>query len=197
MDERLLNARNIIFDVGNVLLSFDPAKVVTLLPEDAREPMLRAMFGPEHRWGGFDLGARSNEDIARDIADAAGIPGAKDMVLFVLSHFHETMSPMPLYHMIPDLKAAGKHVYGLTNYPEPSFTLAYEAFPNLRLLEGIVVSSREKLIKPQMEIYRLIADRYGLTPSETLFIDDSAANAEGGAQAGFMTWHYFGGDRIQ
>ncbi|MDO5327571.1 MAG: HAD-IA family hydrolase [Clostridia bacterium] len=196
MDERLQNARNIIFDVGNVLLSFDPAKVITLLPQEVRETMLRAMFGPEHRWGGFDLGARSNEDIAQDIAAAAGIPGAKDMVLFVLSHFHETMGPMPLYHMIPDLKAAGKHLYALTNYPEPSFSLAYEAFPNLRLLEGIVVSSREKLIKPQPEIYRLIADRYRLTPSETLFIDDSASNAEGAAREGFQTWHYFGCDRI-
>lgn len=196
MDERLLRADAIVFDVGNVLLSFDPKKVALLLPQAYREPLFEAMFGPEFRWAKFDLCLTSNEEIADEIAKAANVPGGEEMVLHVLSHFHETMEPLPLYRMIDPLKAMGKRLFALTNYPEPSFTLAVEAFPELKRLEGQIVSSREKIGKPSQEIFRLLASRYFLDPKRTLFIDDVQANVDGAALSGFQTWHYAGEDRL-
>ena len=194
MDERLSGAKNIVFDVGNVLLTFEPEKVSSLLPDEHREALSQAMFGPDWRWAAFDLGAETNEDIAQSVADSARVPGGRDMVLYAFLEFYRTMKPLPLYHMIPELKAAGKKLYALTNYGEPAFSSTCRAFPHLALLDGHVVSAREKLVKPDPAFFSLLLNRYGLVPGETLFIDDAAANAEAAARMGFKVWHYANGD---
>ena len=197
MDGRLTEAEAIVFDVGNVLLGFDPAKVTALLPAEYRDAMLRVMFGPEGLWYGFDLGQESNEAVAERIARAAGVPEAKDHALSLLTRFPDVMDPMPLYGMLADLRAMGKPLYALTNYPEPSFTLTCARFPHLiDQLDGVLVSSREKLAKPSPEFFRLLISRFHLTPDRTLFIDDSAANAAAAAALGFRVWHYAGADRL-
>ena len=196
MDERLLRADAIVFDVGNVLLSFDPTKVVQLLPEEHRDALYHAMFGPVLRWAAFDMGLPSNEEIAREIAEAANVPGGESMVMDILYHFHETMEPLPLYREIATLKAMGKRVFALTNYPEPSFTLAMDAFPMLKEMDGQVVSAREKIGKPSEDIFRLLISRYSLDPGHTLYIDDARANTDAAARCGLQTWHYAGDDRL-
>ena len=198
MDERLARADAIVFDVGNVLLRFDPDRVVTLLPEEHRAALAGVMFGTRHQWGRFDLGAESNEEIALSIASEAGVPGGEGMVLYALYHFHETMDRLPMYSLLPELRKAGKRLFALTNYPEPSFTFACRAFPYLtECLEGAVVSSREKLVKPEPAIFHFLTRKYDLIPSRTLFIDDTAANTDAAAREGFRVWHYAGKDRLQ
>ncbi len=167
-----MKADTIVFDVGNVLLTFEPEKVASLLPEEHREALSGVMFGPALRWAAFDLGTETNEAIAQSVADAAGVPDGRDMVLEAFYGFHRTMNPLPLYHLLPVLKNMGKRLFALTNYGEPAFSSACAAFPNLGLLDGAVVSAREKVCKPDPAIFAVLAERYGLIPSETLFIDD-------------------------
>ena len=90
----------------------------------------------------------------------------------------------------------GKRLLALTNYGEPAFSSACSAYPNLGLLEGAVVSSREKVCKPDPAIFSVLIERYRLIPGETLFIDDSLANAQAAAALGFRAWHYAGEDRM-
>ncbi len=115
MDGRLLRAGAIVFDVGNVLLSFEPEKVALLLPEAHRAALKEALFGPVHRWSEFDLGRKTNEDIAREAAAAAGVPGGEEMILEVLRRFPETMGPLPLYGESGRLKRLGMRLYARTN----------------------------------------------------------------------------------
>ena len=196
MDARLLKTDTIVFDVGNVLLSFDPKKVASLLPGERRDALYGALFGPDWRWAAFDLGVETNEEIAQSVADAAGVANGKDMVLRAFYDFYKTMEPLPLYHLIPRLKSMGKRLYALTNYGEPAFSFTCEAFPNLLLLDGLVVSAREKVCKPDSAIFALLTARYGLNPGEALFIDDSAANVQSAKAAGFRVWHYTGDDAV-
>lgn len=196
MDARLQEADTIVFDVGKVLLTFEPETVASLLPEEHRGALFHAMFGPDCRWAAFDLGAETNEAIAQSMADAAGVPGGKDMVLRAFYDFYKTMRPLPLYQMIPALKSMGKRLFALTNYGEPAFTSTCGAFPHLTLLNGLVVSSRENVCKPDPAIFTLLIERYGVIPAETLFIDDSLPNTRTAAALGFQTWHYAGDDVI-
>ena len=197
MDERLLKAENIVFDVGNVLLSFQGEKVGRLLKKEIRDKLVPVMFGERHLWGEFDKGRESNEDIARRIAREGGEPGAVEDVLHTLYHFPEIMTPLPLYHMLDELRGLGKRLYALTNYPEPSFTFTCERFPSLvDKMDGAVVSAREKVVKPDPAIFRLLMERYRLIPERSLFIDDTPANVEAAAQLGFQTWLYAEEDRI-
>ncbi len=194
MEERLLRASAVVFDVGQVLLTFEPEEVARLLPEKHRDALKEAMFGRIHRWSEFDLGRKPNEVIAAEIAAAAGVTGGAGMVLEALHRFPETMKPLPLYDCIGPLKALGKRLYALTNYAEPSFTLTKEAFPLLKALDGEVVSAREKVCKPEEGIYRILLERYGLDPAGSLYIDDREENVRAGERAGFRVWHYAGRD---
>lgn len=193
MDERFLIAQNIVFDIGGVLLSFCPEKVCTLLPEDIRQDVYNAMFRQEwgqSRWAQFDLGKKSNMEIASDIAAATAHPGCEKHILQLLETFPQTMSPLPLSHLIAELKAMGKRVFALTNYPEPSLTRTVERFAFFRHMDGMVVSSREKVMKPDERIYRILLDRYHLNAEDTLFIDDRLENIRAAEKLGIQGWHY-------
>lgn len=195
MDKRLAKARNIIFDIGNVLLRFYPERMCERMPEGIRNDVYRAMFEPVNgrtKWSEFDLGKRPNEEIARDVAIASGHPDAAEYVLQALEYFPETMHALPLAGEMEGLKKLGKHLYALTNYPEPSLTITMEKFPFFSLLDGYVVSSRVKMMKPDDAIFRLILEKYALNPEETLFIDDSAQNVQAARRAGMEGWHYTG-----
>ncbi|MBQ4639230.1 MAG: HAD family phosphatase [Clostridia bacterium] len=195
MDERLLNAKVIIFDIGNVLLSFDVEKVCRLLPEDIRSDVQHAMFHEKDGsclWAQLDLGARPNEDIVRDIAEASGHPGCEKHIHSLLEDFPKTMEMLPLSHLIPELKKMGKRIFALTNYPEPSLTRTVERFPFFALMDGMVVSSREKTVKPEEKIYRLLMNRYDIRPEEALFIDDRPENIQAAEKLGITGWHYTG-----
>ena len=194
MDERLRRAGTIVFDVGKVLLTFEEEHVAGLLPAAHRAALGEAMFGEVHRWSEFDLGVKPNEQIAGEIARAAGVPDGAEPVLEALVRFPETMLPLPLYGRIGELKAMGKKLYALTNYAEPSFSLTRERFPALKALDGAVVSSREKLCKPDRELYRRLIARFGIDPAEALFIDDREENVRAAASLGFRVWHYAGKD---
>lgn len=196
MDERFTGIETIVFDIGNVLLRFEPEKVCRMFPEGKQEAFYKALFEPRcgmSLWDRMDLGIPENDVIAMEAAAAAGYPGEEKEVLRVMEYFPQTMYPLPLYDQLPELKEKGKHLYALTNYPEPAFTNTLERFENLKLMEGIVVSSREKVKKPDERIFHLITERYALSPEKTLFIDDREDNIAAAQQAGFQTWHYLDG----
>ena len=193
MDERLLQAQVIVFDIGNVLLRFQPEKACLLLPEEIRADVQHAMFdsdGGLSRWAQLDLGVKSNMEIVSEIAAASGHPGCERHILQLLETFPQTMSPLPLSHLIAELKAMGKRVFALTNYPEPSLTRTVERFAFFRHMDGMVVSSREKVMKPDERIYRILLDRYHLNAEDTLFIDDRLENIRAAEKLGIQGWHY-------
>ncbi len=191
MDERLERAKTVVFDVGNVLLRFDPHVIAdALLPEDVREPLYHAMF-KEHRWAEFDEGRRSNRAIALDIAAAAGLPeAAADNVLHVLDHFHECLWELPLVKELPVLKQMGKKLYALTNYPMPAFTYASQRFTFFRLFDGWVVSAVVQQVKPHAAIFETLMNTYHFEAKDALFVDDMAANVATAKELGFETWQY-------
>lgn len=80
--------------------------------------------------------------------------------------------------------------YAITNFGAEKFEVARKSFPFLDGFDGIVVSGRERLIKPDAAIYRLLLDRYGLTASDCLFIDDSLKNVDGARAIGMQAHHF-------
>jgi 2-haloacid dehalogenase len=80
--------------------------------------------------------------------------------------------------------------YAITNFSAEKFEGARKTFPFLDSFDGIVVSGRERLLKPDAAIYNLFLDRQGLKAADCIFIDDSLTNVEG-AQAVGMHGHHF------
>lgn len=117
--------------------------------------------------------------------------GIAEIFRYYIEHYDDALPRMlpGMEELLVDLNIAGYGVWGLTNWSHETFHLAFEKFPQLeRLLKGTVVSGVEKMHKPNADIYQLAEHRFGLTPSHTVFLDDTAKNVAGAQAVG---WHAF------
>ena len=74
---------------------------------------------------------------------------------------------------------------GLTNWSAETIQIAYRRYDFFHLFDGIVVSGEEKLLKPDKRIYKVLLDRYKLTPEQSVFIDDNPGNIKTAQELGF------------
>ena len=81
-------------------------------------------------------------------------------------------------------------LYALTNWSDETFPLALGRYDFLHWFEGILVSGKEKLIKPDPAIYQLLFERFKIEPAKSIFIDDSLKNVEGAKAAGMHAIHF-------
>ena len=86
--------------------------------------------------------------------------------------------------LLKELKASGHRIFGLTNWSSETFYKIEGRYPIFSLLDGKVVSGDVGLLKPDPAIYRLLMDRFGLSPENCVFIDDNPANVHGAEAVG-------------
>lgn len=183
----------VVFDVGNTLMCFEPEDISRrLLGDEYRDRLSHAMFARGHKWwwGCFDEGIYPNETVALNMVREEGLPDecAKE-VLYALDHFHELKRELPLTRALPRLKGSGRRILALTNYATPQIDYCWERFGFFRYFDGRVVSSEEKVTKPDPRIFLILTERYGVDPGKALFVDDTAVNTEAARALGFRVWH--------
>jgi putative hydrolase of the HAD superfamily len=186
---------NVVFDLGAVLLAWEPTRLVQAhLPEHAPTELAAAALGRalfhHDDWMCFDCGTRSLEDAIARMAQRLSLPAARlDQMLGDLG---ERLEPIPVtVELLESLFArrdAGEalRIYYLSNMPSPYARALERRHGFLRRFDGGVFSGDVKFIKPNREIYELLAVRHALDPQQTVFIDDSAANVEAARAFG---WH--------
>lgn len=106
---------------------------------------------------------------------------------FYIEHYGDALPRIlpGMQKLLTDIRKAGLGVWGLTNWSHETFPIAFGKFPQLKeLLDGTVVSGVEKMHKPHADIYELTVSRFGLTPSRSVFFDDTARNVSGARQVG-------------
>lgn len=96
-----------------------------------------------------------------------------------------------------ELKTAGYGVYGLTNWSAETFPIAKERYRVFGLMDGIVMSGEERIAKPDLRIYQLLLDRYGLKAEECVFIDDRKENVVAAHQLGIHGIVFESRDQVQ
>ncbi len=178
--------KNIIFDMGNVLLDYDPEVSLKhfLEKEEDRAIIRRELFGgPEWKLG--DRGDITPEEQFERIA--ARIPKHLHAALQnCIDEWDMCMKPIPGAREFCDyVKEQGYGVYVLSN-ADYKF---YRYFPNFKpfdFFDGIVVSSDIHIIKPAAGIYEYLLDKYQLTAEECLFIDDRPENIAAAEQLGIQ-----------
>ena len=181
----------VVFDVGNVLYGWDPDRFfrVRIADEAARARFIaEADFMAWHE--ALD-GGRAFAEAAHDLCGR--FPEYADLIQAWSDHFGETITgPVPGAHEIVEaLDARGVPLFAITNFSADfwaPFAAREEAF--FSRFRDIVVSGREKLLKPDPAIYRLALARFGLDPPESLFVDDRPINVHA-AEAVGMHGHVF------
>lgn len=176
--------KNIIFDMGNVLLDYDPEVCLRhfIEKEEDRAWIRRELFqGPE--WIEGDLGHLT--DAERFDGVSLRVPERLHRELRqCVDEWHMCMQPVPgAKEFCGYVKEKGCRVYVLSNASN-SFYKYFPRFAPLDYFDGIVVSCDIHIIKPDIRIYQHLLDKYHLLPEECFFIDDVAANVEGAGKAG-------------
>jgi 2-haloacid dehalogenase len=88
-------------------------------------------------------------------------------------------------------------VYGLTNWSDETFPIALERYDFFKVFDGIVVSGREKMIKPDKKFFQLILDRYHLKAENSVFIDDNIKNIRSASEMGFHTIRFESPEKLR
>ena len=91
--------------------------------------------------------------------------------------------------VLNDLKNKDFECYVLSNWSWETFQGMHKEYPFLNKFDGLIISGKEKLIKPDKKIYKLAINRFNLVPEETVFIDDKKENIEAANNLGFLTIH--------
>ena len=184
--------RQVVFDMGNVLIEWDPDKIIARLGitgEDARRLRREVFDGFE--WVSMDRGTMSqDEGLARICRRLPGsLHGAaercvRDWWKGELVHIEGVEA------LIREIRDLGFGLYILSN--ATSFLHDYyHRLPACDCFQGLIVSADWKLLKPQREIYDKLFDEYGLRPEECFFIDDNPLNIDGARCTGMPGTVFF------
>jgi HAD superfamily hydrolase (TIGR01509 family) len=176
--------RNIVFDLGNVLLKYDPKGYLESLgyPKDTVSDLMKLIFhGIE--WKLADQGLLSNDQLIEIYQLKA--PQYYNEINYVMRNWHQLMVLMDESRdLFLEVLDKGYNVYILSNYPEYKFLDMWERTPIFSKAHGSVISYQIKLTKPSKEIYQHLLEKYDLKPEETIFLDDLQENINGAKKVG-------------
>ncbi len=184
--------RNIVFDLGGVLVDFFPERCMETLgfSDAARQSFREKIFGA--LWASCDRIPYEEEEIRALFK--RHVPGFEAEVDRLWDDLSSITYPMP-YSMawLLRLKRRGFRIYILSNYGKCSFAFNEPRYPFLKLADGKLISYEVQKLKPEAEIYRALLMRYGLKAEESVFLDDVPANVEGARKLGFsgIVFHSF------
>lgn len=182
---RTSSISGVIFDLGAVLLDWNPQRVVMNFTEDPTE---REMFHREifrhPDWLEMDQGISSEVEVVERICSRTGISSKR--VERLLSLIRDSLVPIPESHkLLEEAKDRGLKLYCLSNMSVETYERMTELHTFFEVFDGIVISGQEKIMKPDPAIFGLIQSRYRLPARQTLFIDDNADNVRVAKDQGF------------
>ena len=177
---------HIVFDIGKVLIAYDPETPFrSLIPDDAeRQYFLSEICSPV--WNIEQDRGRSWPDAEEQLI--AQYPDRAPHIRAFRENWHHMVGPAidGSVEILRRFIADGHDVTLLTNFASDTFRESQARWSFLNEARGVTVSGEVKLIKPDPAIYQCHASTFGLTPEKTLFIDDSLPNVLAAHSCG---WH--------
>ncbi len=179
--------KNVIFDLGNVLIDFKPIKYIKSLGYDDEKAL--EIFNKTIKdsiWADMDRGIYRDKEsyvkafktkypeIQDDIDKFLGGPWIENVIFPLKDNLK----------MIDLVKEKGLKYYILSNYPKDAFEYTYDMCPFIQNADGMVISYDVLMIKPNKNIYLKLLDKYELKANECLFMDDLDANVDGAKSVG-------------
>lgn len=176
--------KNIVFDMGGVLLDFNPEAFCASLGggADTRRIVFSRMFSTV-TWLQMDRGLLSVEEGAGRILP--GLPPELREACrgFMTGWFHDCARIAGMEALVRRLKAAGHGLYILSNAPD-NYTEFRKYIPAIECFDGESYSCEHGLLKPDPAAYRHFFERFSLRAADCFFVDDMPANVEAALFAG-------------
>ena len=183
--------KNLILDMGNVLIEFRPDRFIVDL--GVTDPEIHALLMREifrsSEWMALDHGDMTEVEALERICTR--LPETLwSMAERLVLHWNEPLHPIPgMAELVRDCKAAGLGVYLLSN-ASVRHKEYWPAVPGSEYFDGVVLSANLKMVKPDPEIYLYVLNTYHLQADECLFVDDMLYNVTGAEAVGIPGFHF-------
>ncbi len=186
-----IDINTLVFDLGGVLIDWNPDYLYTkLIPdEQERKWFLTTVCTPD--WN-------EEQDAGRSLAEAtehlvAKYPGHEASIRAYYDRWTEMLGG-PIHETVEifrELKSRGQlKLYALTNWSAETFPVALEMYEFLHWFDGRLVSGAERIRKPSPEIYQLLINRFGIDPKKAIYVDDNIRNVLPARELGFIGIHF-------
>jgi putative hydrolase of the HAD superfamily len=179
--------RNVIFDLGGVVLEWNPDAILEGYYTDPKErATLKAALFKHPDWLQMDRGTLTEFEALGRLQQRTGRPLAELSGLFdaVRSSLRPKADSVAL---LKSLAQRDVPLYCLSNMPASTFGYLRERHAFWNLFKGIVISGEIKMAKPEREIFEYLLRRYALAAAETVFVDDHAPNIQAAQTLGLHT----------
>ena len=176
--------KNIIFDYGGVLLDWNPHYLYDPYFGNVEKAEWFLNSICTYEWNAqHDNGKPIAEGTAELIAEH---PEWEREIRLYYDDFMKMMGgQIPgMEELVKGLKVKGYRVFGLSNWSVETFALVRPVYPVLNLMEDMVISGVEKVMKPDHRIFELALNRFGIKAEETIFLDDNPANVQAACELG-------------
>jgi HAD superfamily hydrolase (TIGR01509 family) len=178
--------KNIIFDLGNVLISFKPSEYFDKhkYPAAIKATILSDIFGSKE-WLMLDKGEITTPEVIDAIALKSSLK--KEEIAHIFNLRTELMYPLDKnVRMLPELQKQGFRIYYLSNFPSDIFEEVRDGYYFFKYFDGGLISANAKSSKPEKKIYEILLEKYSINPEETLFIDDIEINVMAAEDIGMI-----------
>jgi putative hydrolase of the HAD superfamily len=180
----MVAVRNVIFDLGGVLLEWAPGRILEnfYADTDSRVLMQTALF-KHPDWRAFNRGGITEQQLLDGLAARSGRPPA-ELAGLLDAIRHSLVVKQETVVVLRKLHARGIPLYCLSDMPAPMFAFVRSRYDFFETFRGIVVSGHVRLMKPEREVFEHLLGHFRLVAAETLFIDDHWPNIEGARNVG-------------
>jgi HAD superfamily hydrolase (TIGR01509 family) len=177
--------QNVVFDMGGVLLEWNPAAVIARLHADPKtQATIRAQMFEHADWHEFDRGGLSYDGAIQHFAKQTGLSHEQTRALIHATR--ESLKPIEgTVHLLEQLADAGVHTYLLSNMPVSTFDYLVQHHRFFRHFKDLVISGAILLIKPDPAIFKHLVQQTGIVPAQSVFIDDLLKNVIAARECGF------------
>jgi 2-haloacid dehalogenase len=187
----------IIFDLGNVLIDWDPYKLYRKLMNDDAEIRHFLENVCTMHWNEEQDAGRSLNDGTELLVEQ--FPNHEDHLRAYYSRWEEMLGEgIPgTVKIFKRLKETGQYkFYALTNWSTETFPIALKKYEFLNWFDEIIVSGAEGIRKPDPRFYQLLLDRHNVQPDQALFIDDNYRNVLAAREMGIQSIHFTSAEEL-
>ncbi|MBJ25475.1 MAG: HAD family hydrolase [Flavobacteriaceae bacterium] len=191
--------KNIIFDLGGVLIDWNPEYVYLKEFNNDKKEMkwffdnICTFDWNENQDAGYPLKKATEERVKL-------FPQYENLIRIYYGRWEEMLGG-PIERSVSILRRIKKknklNVFALTNWSAETFPTALKKFDFLSLFEGIIVSGEEKTRKPFEKIYQITIDRFKIDPTESVFIDDNLRNVKAAEKLNIKGIHFKNPDKLE
>ncbi|EPJ49252.1 MAG: hypothetical protein OFPI_25570 [Osedax symbiont Rs2] len=177
---------NVLFDLGNVVLNWDPQAIISSLnlTEVKKRAIGSELLGSDY-WLELDAGCSSEAEVIERL-EQNSVLSARDIQQCLDATKTSLLEIGPTIELMQQIADQQIQMYCLSNMSRETYAFIKDR-PLFNFFEDLVISGEVKLIKPDPDIFNYALDKFSIQAADTLFIDDSQANIDSAAQLGFCT----------